>query len=362
MEGRVFGKERKGFSPRSFEDHGNGNAFCLCFTFDHEGSISKVMALEALLSYLTAGIFGGVTFFLAFRLYLTHRSRIVLSFLYFSTAYMTLGFLNLIGRHQAILLLRSQGDEMVMTVNYLFAFITFPIVPFSVYLFIRLMTNISGRPMTKTFRIIYLSIWSLCFLAVVFGVKQAFDGQNDSVIRALLPSLNILAICFYLGANLYLLLTVKSISPKRKRKSAFHIGMIFLSLQILVYAITSGPAAPLLGQWRPHITIMLYFFFNLPPLLYLRSRLTDFTPTEIPALVDDRILLTFFEQHSISRREGEIIRLILAGRSNSDIERELFISISTVKNHIYNIFQKLKVKNRIQLSMMIQNFARRKRQ
>jgi DNA-binding CsgD family transcriptional regulator/streptogramin lyase len=53
----------------------------------------------------------------------------------------------------------------------------------------------------------------------------------------------------------------------------------------------------------------------------------------------------FFEKYNISNREQEIIELILKGKSRKEIEKLLFLSHHTVKNHIYNIYQKLGVKN-----------------
>jgi DNA-binding CsgD family transcriptional regulator len=55
------------------------------------------------------------------------------------------------------------------------------------------------------------------------------------------------------------------------------------------------------------------------------------------------------ESYGLMVREQEILRLILQGASNQDIERKLFISASTVRNHIYNIYQKLGVRNRLEL-------------
>jgi DNA-binding CsgD family transcriptional regulator len=43
------------------------------------------------------------------------------------------------------------------------------------------------------------------------------------------------------------------------------------------------------------------------------------------------------------------MELILQGKSNKEIEDVLFISYNTVKNHIYNLYQKLGVKSRGQL-------------
>jgi LuxR family maltose regulon positive regulatory protein len=51
---------------------------------------------------------------------------------------------------------------------------------------------------------------------------------------------------------------------------------------------------------------------------------------------------------SISPREQEVLRLISAGYSNREMARELFISESTVKTHVGNIYYKLNVNSRIQ--------------
>jgi two-component system sensor histidine kinase ChiS len=52
---------------------------------------------------------------------------------------------------------------------------------------------------------------------------------------------------------------------------------------------------------------------------------------------------------SISKREREIIELVVRGKTNEEIAEELFISIKTVKYHLYNVFQKIGVKSRLQL-------------
>jgi len=61
----------------------------------------------------------------------------------------------------------------------------------------------------------------------------------------------------------------------------------------------------------------------------------------------------FYNAHSISQREVEIIELLVAGHSNKEIEDILFISLPTVKSHIYHIFKKLNVSSRSQLLALI---------
>jgi ligand-binding sensor domain-containing protein/DNA-binding CsgD family transcriptional regulator len=73
--------------------------------------------------------------------------------------------------------------------------------------------------------------------------------------------------------------------------------------------------------------------------------------------IKSQLELEHFCRHfGVSRREMEIIGLLIQGKSNRTIEQELFISDSTVRNHVYNIYQKLGVKNRLQLSSLFRNF------
>ena len=51
---------------------------------------------------------------------------------------------------------------------------------------------------------------------------------------------------------------------------------------------------------------------------------------------------------ALSEREREVLRLIAEGGSNQDIASRLVISITTVKTHVGNIFNKLGVTSRTQ--------------
>ena len=53
-------------------------------------------------------------------------------------------------------------------------------------------------------------------------------------------------------------------------------------------------------------------------------------------------------QLQISRRELEILGLLAQGHSNQEIAAKLFVSLSTVKTHIQNLFEKMEVKRRLQ--------------
>jgi len=50
----------------------------------------------------------------------------------------------------------------------------------------------------------------------------------------------------------------------------------------------------------------------------------------------------------LTKRERDVLKLVMEGHSNEEISQKMFISKNTVKSHVKNIYNKLDVKNRIQ--------------
>ena len=63
----------------------------------------------------------------------------------------------------------------------------------------------------------------------------------------------------------------------------------------------------------------------------------------------------------LTKRERVILALILQGKSNKEIENELFISLKTVKGHIYRLYRKLGVKSRLELANAVREFGAKNR-
>jgi ATP/maltotriose-dependent transcriptional regulator MalT len=53
----------------------------------------------------------------------------------------------------------------------------------------------------------------------------------------------------------------------------------------------------------------------------------------------------------LSEREREVLQWLASGVSNREIGQRLYITESTVKRHVYNIFGKLNVRNRTQAAL-----------
>lgn len=61
-------------------------------------------------------------------------------------------------------------------------------------------------------------------------------------------------------------------------------------------------------------------------------------------------------ERSLTPREKEVMEFVYKGFNNAEIADELYISQNTVKHHIYNLFKKLEVNNRIELICLLQEY------
>jgi|GEM_PF-4237275 len=122
------------------------------------------------------------------------------------------------------------------------------------------------------------------------------------------------------------------------------------------------PLSLSLTIWRPFWQAPLVWglFFGIIATgagILLRRSKTE-KPFTLPP--EEADLSRYYDRHKISKREAEIIELVIRGKTNQEIEDELFISIKTVKVHLYNIYQKLEVKNRLQLINKLQGEMRKR--
>ena len=64
----------------------------------------------------------------------------------------------------------------------------------------------------------------------------------------------------------------------------------------------------------------------------------------------DPVVADVIEKYELTRRESEILRLLLRGKTNPEIAADLFISVSTARFHVHNLLEKLNVESRHQLA------------
>lgn len=142
----------------------------------------------------------------------------------------------------------------------------------------------------------------------------------------------------------------RSLKDPIRKASVLRFVFLMLSL-IVIFTVLNSFQVPGKLPLDVYVFIIsiLFLGINSLPFLFMKGFIRKnfkVLSTESPAGVTPEML---FQQYKISNRETEIIQLICEGKSNREIEEALFISLQTVKDHVYSIYQKTGVKNRVQL-------------
>ena len=123
---------------------------------------------------------------------------------------------------------------------------------------------------------------------------------------------------------------------------------VFSILAVAQLVIQDVPTAPPFLHDHPLEELVYYLGFVVMSLCYLARYFSQ--PSEGEAL---SLSTEFVQRFGISNRERDIIEMMGRGFSNSAIAEKLFISTTTVKNHVYHIYRKTGVGNKIQLVNLI---------
>lgn len=76
--------------------------------------------------------------------------------------------------------------------------------------------------------------------------------------------------------------------------------------------------------------------------------------------IEEALIIEFGEQWKMSKREMEVLPLLLKGKTTAYISEQLFIAPGTTKTHIYNIYQKLDIHTKMELFDMFDSFRQKR--
>lgn len=186
----------------------------------------------------------------------------------------------------------------------------------------------------------------------VYTAYSLYSGNNQ-----ILDTLEILFTLWTIFWVFLLLYESRKHYSVSLKKTVFILGiLVLLFCPFLLIDILSPPAVQFIIH--PHlnsISIPFLVFFILWNCLnlflgirYYSKRASKYTDNLVPP--------AFLKQYAITERETEIILQVMRGLSNKEIAYYLSISSKTVKNHIYNIYQKTRVQSRIELLIQVVNY------
>ena len=127
--------------------------------------------------------------------------------------------------------------------------------------------------------------------------------------------------------------------------SALIIALLVL-FQLSTYSVVTG-------HWHIEIAISsIAVIFFLMGVYINKKSLHKKTLLQEPKTIDSKKIADL----GISKREYEILLKIDEGLSNREIAEQLFVSESTIKSHVSNLFVKLDAKRRTQAVLKAKEF------
>jgi len=309
-----------------------------------------------LILLLTPLIAGGISIFFSYRLMKRYRKPYTSSFFFYMVFLYIFGTYSLAGagilEH---LLTRMEIEQKVIHSARLYAiFLGIPFLALAKFMFLRSITEFFKKKPATTFIIFYFLILTAVF--VINGVYMIrltrFDlGEYRDLILFQRWAFIGFIWGIYLTAYLYILFFSAVLSDLPAKKHIRFFGAWYLVYMVLcVAALALTGYHPIFRQ----VFLLVFLSWHLIPILFLNIYLNKYQEPEslLPEDFETR-LLAFTEEHDISKRECDVVRLICRGFSNQEISETLFISLQTVKDHTHRIFVKTGVRNRVQLSNMI---------
>ena len=298
---------------------------------------------------------GGALLFVVYFRYQRVRDPFLLSYFYFLLAFLTTAFVNIIGGSFSLLTSpqRLLPPTTIETSVKTLALLSVPLMFVCWFFYLRMMAGLMGRNVGGLIRIVYVTVQLLAVAA--FGMMIASFSAAPTAASAR-SFANAVIIVRWSGfairswALAQIALNAGSLRDEGRRKAVLKFGVMSAILIAVYYGSTLLPPSRAISLI---IYPTIYFVANYIPLLYLLTILRRESlglPLVPPGL---RALGRLAETYGLTRREQEIVRLILAGQDNIEIHKSLFISAGTVRNHVSSIYRKLGLKNRYQLLAMV---------
>jgi DNA-binding CsgD family transcriptional regulator len=311
------------------------------------------MPLEPILIYGLSLAAVAAAYWLALGLVKTYRLYFLSSYSGYLVTLNIIALLNLVVGYIATELLKSLSPPDLRTVYILFGLVAFPILAMTFYFFLAFIAGILDRELSLPFRISYIVFWVILFAGFLVRIQLSLQQRHLRVSQSLGLVTGSLIVLVPFAAMIYLAVGSTSGSPVEEKKGLRTFSAISLICFLLFAAALTFSQAKSPLRWS---VPALLFLSNAGQILGLRRFLSRHGRPILPETLTPVKMQRFRDESRLSTREGEVLDLLLNGKSNKDIERELFISHHTVRNHVHNIYQKLGVSSRLQLMNRIRTW------
>ncbi len=320
---------------------------------------SLIFAFLVVLS-ICAGLYA---ILLTYRLHARYRLSYLSTYFYYQIFVSVFGMYGILGQNivKRVLLRQESSLRTTEIIGHFFIFLGIPFLILAWYMFIRLCREILEKKLSRAFTLGYYFILTFIFLAygaaiVVLNFSKFQSDQFGHFSSVLMSMYAILQVPVIVIGLSQIFIHAKKVNDQMKRKAlATFAGLnLLLFCPTGVYFLFANKNNALAAFY-----LLVFLSVNIPPVLYWRDYLRKHFIAPALERADAQTMRRFIEKYGISRREEEVIQQLCEGKTNKEISRALFISLQTVKDHVYRIYQKTDVKNRVQLINLIQSFQKK---
>jgi len=253
-----------------------------------------------------------------------------------------------------LLILKDNPLSRPTTIYWLFILFSYPIVMISIYLFAAFFLNLVFERIPKGAIIAFISAYVLLALGMIYALHQLIGDERQSILAFMYTMVRVLSGLIRFGVIVSVF--VLTFRPEYKKETPFIRTICFLYfVGFGIYYILRPEIGYTGNNFVFYFTPFMYLLINLPPIFYMKEYLSKHFRQSVFGQTDNLNFKPIFDEYGLTNREQEISALMIEGKGNKEIADELYISIKTVRNHIYNIFQKFKVNNRTKFFIMIRN-------
>jgi len=300
-------------------------------------------------------ISGVIAIILANRIMRKYPLNFLSSYFYFLVFNYIFSVYSIIGSQTISKILQNNETpyESTRSVEAMLIALGIPFLILAIYMFLRMSRELFQRELPRYFVAMYFSLFALSFvgyalLNIDIGGFEIINFFLDR--QQLLWTFSGLLLIAFGSAILFILLNTRSIRDINQR-IAYRWFVLWYSVIILlsVVSLRLGAAYELFSL----VFIIVFTGFHLLPTLFLSLYLQRFYVEKTAASGYTEKFQLVIAKYEISKRESEIVELICKGMSNQEISDSLYISLQTVKDHVHRIFTKTGVKNRVQLTNLV---------
>lgn len=313
--------------------------------------------------YILTFIIGAVFTTIIGTLFLREKSKVYGALLGFSAAFLLYTIFEFL---LTFLLHLNEGEELVifLLVNSNLCYDTF------LLFWILLIQQLLGKgPIKGSVLIVLTGVYAL--LSEALGIKYTFYDQTLDLLSVhvglgqsilLFINLSYCLMILYIG-TFYLIKGIQGVKGKTLHPicAILPASLILYSLWIMCWDYnlvgSQNTNAEALTITDPLVSIYLFFCIIVTCVIYRDNKL-DYLKKDNPDQDPSKsqgLLTEYYVSVGLTAREIEVTELVCLGMGNGKIAETLFISESTVKRHLNNIFRKTGTKGRFELMASIKN-------